>query len=454
MFDRGWSRAVLNDELEKRRVVLAYLIDRGLNSYAQVAATFMAFINDPETVLALMANDQLERSLEDLREMESVLINVEPGKEEMVPRPEPDEAGKKEVEQILAEAEDLFAEYRGKMPDSVAEALINLTPDPDIEASPDDSHEMLEQTAREAEARYPEPIGPARPDTAPADDGVAAYGTAGDVGIDADDLAVRADDLIATTNDVTAGADDVVVRVADLAANGSDRSVTADAVQHPGGSQDRAAPDDGADSPTSTRDDPVEPAAVDPALSNPEPVRPPDAGGNGSVASGSDADADSGSSTIDFDDPFDEGINVMEADAEAQETAASSLEKDGFDSSTGTDRAVDDAVEAATTDDAVEAATTDDATTALTDVDERGIEAEDPDAGDVEDNADAADRTGDAAIADEDVAAATEHGGTDDEDSDGNDDEDGDDEDGDDDADEADIDSWGFGTVEPPEEEG
>jgi len=30
----------------QRRVVLAYLIDRGLNSYAQVAATFQAFIND------------------------------------------------------------------------------------------------------------------------------------------------------------------------------------------------------------------------------------------------------------------------------------------------------------------------------------------------------------------------------------------------------------------------
>jgi len=118
MFDRGWSRKTLDEELRKRRVVLAYLIDRGLNSYAQVAATFQAFINDPETVLALMANEELERSLEDLREMESVLINVDRDKEEMVPRPDPDEAGREEVERILAEAETLFAEYRGRMPDS------------------------------------------------------------------------------------------------------------------------------------------------------------------------------------------------------------------------------------------------------------------------------------------------------------------------------------------------
>jgi len=136
MFDRGWSRKTLDEELRKRRVVLAYLIDRGLNSYAQVAATFQAFINDPETVLALMANEELERSLEDLREMESVLINVDRDKEEMVPRPDPDEAGREEVERILAEAEDLFAEYRGRMPDSVADALLDVAPARNVEAQP------------------------------------------------------------------------------------------------------------------------------------------------------------------------------------------------------------------------------------------------------------------------------------------------------------------------------
>ncbi|MFC7324018.1 ATPase, T2SS/T4P/T4SS family [Halorubrum rutilum] len=164
MFDRGWSRETLNAELRKRRVVLAYLIDRGLNSYAQVAATFQAFINDPETVLALMANEELERSLEDLREMESVLINVDRDKEEMVPRPEPDEAGRAEVEGILDEAEDLFAEYRGRMPDSVADALLDVAPARDVEATPDAAHETLAETAREAAALGPEAAGPEGPD--------------------------------------------------------------------------------------------------------------------------------------------------------------------------------------------------------------------------------------------------------------------------------------------------
>jgi len=166
MFDRGWSRETLDEELRKRRVVLAYLIDRGLNSYAQVAATFQAFINDPETILALMANEQLERSLEDLREMESVLINVDRDKEEMVPRPDPDEAGREEVERILAGAEDLFAEYRGRMPDSVADALLDVAPARDVEAEPGAEREALAQAADEAVAL--EADAPANPD-APAD---------------------------------------------------------------------------------------------------------------------------------------------------------------------------------------------------------------------------------------------------------------------------------------------
>ena len=152
MFDRGWSRATLDEELRKRRVVLAYLIDRGLNSYAQVAATFQAFINDPETVLALMANEELERSLEDLREMESVLINVDREKEALVPRPKPDADGEQEAAEILDAAEDLFETYRGEVPDSVADALLEMNHAADVEAAPTSDREALAETARKADA--------------------------------------------------------------------------------------------------------------------------------------------------------------------------------------------------------------------------------------------------------------------------------------------------------------
>ncbi|WP_233274715.1 type II/IV secretion system ATPase subunit [Haladaptatus cibarius] len=125
-FDRGWTQERLESELHMRRTILAYLLDNGLNGYTQVAATIQAFINDPDTILALVANDELEGSLTDLREMESVLIDIEPKKEEMVPRPDPTEEVAQLSKDILAEAEDeLFDQYREMQvgDDSLAVAL-------------------------------------------------------------------------------------------------------------------------------------------------------------------------------------------------------------------------------------------------------------------------------------------------------------------------------------------
>jgi len=244
MFDRGWSRATLDEELRKRRVVLAYLIDRGLNTYAEVAATFQAFINDPETILALMANDDLERSLEDLREMESVLINVEREKEELVPRPDPDEAGRTEVQRILAEAEDLFETYRGETPDSVADALLDVAPVRDVEAEPGGEHEALAEAAREAEA------------------------------IDAE--------IAATIGQATG--DDGGVGDGDGGSGDDD-----------GGSGD----DDGG-----SGDD-------DGGAGN----------GDGGVGAGNGVGDETAGGTIDFDEPFDEGVNVLDPDSTAEHPA-------------------------------------------------------------------------------------------------------------------------------------
>jgi flagellar protein FlaI len=285
MFDRGWSRETLNEELRKRRVVLAYLIDRGLNSYAQVAATFQAFINDPETVLALMANEELERSLEDLREMESVLINVDRDKEEMVPRPEPDEAGREEVERILDEAENLFAEYRGRLPDSVADALLEVAPAVDVEASPDADHEALTETAREAAALHPDAAGPERPDAG------------------ADENDIGEDDAADSDADVAAESPDSAPSSSEPVRHDSFEGV-ADAT--PVDSEPEVATDR-----TTSADDSVD--------------------ANGSAAT-NDPSPDDGA--IDFDEPFDEGIDVLDpADEEADAPAAASAE--GGDGETG-----------------------------------------------------------------------------------------------------------------------
>ena len=114
-FDRGWDDARLAEELFKRRVVLAYLVDRNMNSYAEVAAAVQGFISDPEAILALVAQDRLAETLADLRSMESVDIDIRPEKEEMVPRPDPSEVAVDAAGETLAAAEsELFDAYEDR----------------------------------------------------------------------------------------------------------------------------------------------------------------------------------------------------------------------------------------------------------------------------------------------------------------------------------------------------
>ncbi|SDJ21443.1 flagellar protein FlaI [Halovenus aranensis] len=136
-FDRGWSQERLDKELFKRKIVLAYLIENGLNTYTEVAATVQAFINDPETILAIIAKKSLERSLEDLREMESVQIEVDPEKEELVPRPDPPEEVIEETDEILQSAEPMLDGYR-EMETSDLVAALEGQDDDSVDADDDD----------------------------------------------------------------------------------------------------------------------------------------------------------------------------------------------------------------------------------------------------------------------------------------------------------------------------
>ena len=144
-FDRGWNDDELQREIFERQLVLAYLIDRGLNTYTQVAATIQAYINDPDTILALMANDQLEASLEDLREMESVLINVDPEVEALVPRPDPGAEQQEICTAILESGEELFEEYRNRAGGSISEALEGM-----LESEPPAEDETIDVPSNQA----------------------------------------------------------------------------------------------------------------------------------------------------------------------------------------------------------------------------------------------------------------------------------------------------------------
>ena len=141
-FDRGWTQEKLDEELFKRKVVLAYLIEQGINSYTEVAAAIQAFINDPETILTLIANDQLEKSLEDLREMESVKINIDPEKEEMVPRPEAPPEMVQETKQVLDNAGPLFTQFKSGDDPDIVSALMDGDALEDTDTEDDDVTEF------------------------------------------------------------------------------------------------------------------------------------------------------------------------------------------------------------------------------------------------------------------------------------------------------------------------
>ena len=123
MFDRGWSRRRLEDELRKRTVILAYLIEHRISAYEKVSATLQAFINDPDTIIALVAQDRLESSLDDLREMETVFMDIDDETEALVPRPKPDEETREQAAEILAEAETMLESYREESTPGVEAAL-------------------------------------------------------------------------------------------------------------------------------------------------------------------------------------------------------------------------------------------------------------------------------------------------------------------------------------------
>ena len=142
-FDRGWTRERLDREMRSRQIVLAYLIENDLNTYTQVAATLQAFINDPESILGLIATDELERSLEDLREMESVKIDIDPDKEAMVPRPSASEEMLEVTGTILEDAEEMLDEYRDEPVEKDITDALEIDEADDIE--PDDSGKTDEE---------------------------------------------------------------------------------------------------------------------------------------------------------------------------------------------------------------------------------------------------------------------------------------------------------------------
>ena len=126
--ENGWDTQDLHRELWSRRIVLAYLVKEGLNSYPAVAATLQAFMRQPEDVLTLIAEDRLGEHLENLRSGGLIDIDIDEETEALVPRPSPTKEVTQSVTQILAETDDYLETYQGRTT-SFSEELISTATD-------------------------------------------------------------------------------------------------------------------------------------------------------------------------------------------------------------------------------------------------------------------------------------------------------------------------------------
>jgi len=109
--ERGWDVEKMQREWDKRRVVLAYLINNGISKYAAVGGVIQGFMQDEEIILSLIHDNELEDYLNNLRTMKTVNITDNEEMEGLVPRPSPDENLKAYTKEVLDETTPLVAEF-------------------------------------------------------------------------------------------------------------------------------------------------------------------------------------------------------------------------------------------------------------------------------------------------------------------------------------------------------
>lgn len=106
--EHGWSKEELRREINRRRVVLSYLLDNSMNSYAQVSSVIQGYMYSPQNVLARIADDSLLSKTDEFREMKNISINVAPEQEAAVPRPGTPNEIRAKAQALLNDNADLY----------------------------------------------------------------------------------------------------------------------------------------------------------------------------------------------------------------------------------------------------------------------------------------------------------------------------------------------------------
>jgi flagellar protein FlaI len=139
--EKGWTRAELEREMDRRATVLAYLVANSgepnhLNAYSSVATVFQAYMRDPERVLGLIARDRLYEEVETLQEMREVNIDVDHEREVATHRPEPTVEVAARANAILEANSDLLADQTVGTPVLAAETRPDGWVDPVRQPTP------------------------------------------------------------------------------------------------------------------------------------------------------------------------------------------------------------------------------------------------------------------------------------------------------------------------------
>jgi flagellar protein FlaI len=108
-YRNGWTPEETWDEFERRKTVLSYLIRKGIQDYGDVAAVIQGYMRDPEAIMALIAHERLEDHLEDLRNLDSLDLDINERAEEKLSRPVSEDM-MAEAEEVLADNWDLVME--------------------------------------------------------------------------------------------------------------------------------------------------------------------------------------------------------------------------------------------------------------------------------------------------------------------------------------------------------
>lgn len=151
--ENAWEEKEMRKEWNYRRLVLAYLVKNNINTYAGVAATLQGYMSSKDTVLGLIADDELRRRIAALHQMKTINIDTDSDKEALIPRPNTPPEVIEEVNEILNETESVLTGYDSSQVDfaQTIESMIrddqsgdSNTPMNQIESGPTPTEQLPE----------------------------------------------------------------------------------------------------------------------------------------------------------------------------------------------------------------------------------------------------------------------------------------------------------------------